>query len=105
MKSDYVTIRVSQVGPDILVPSGFTPNGDGKNDIARPATPGISQLKYFSIYNRLGELIFTTSTIGEGWNGQFKGKPQPPGTYVYQAEGLDYEGNTIYRKGTIVLIR
>jgi gliding motility-associated-like protein len=105
VKNDFVTIRVSQVGPDILVPSGFTPNGDGKNDLARPATPGIAQLKYFTIFNRLGEPVFTTSTIGDGWNGMFKGKAQPAGTYVYQAEGVDYEGITIFRKGTIVLIR
>ncbi len=105
VKNDYVTIRVSQVGPDILVPSGFTPNGDGKNDLARPATPGIAQLKYFTIFNRLGEPVYTTSTIGDGWNGMFKGKAQPAGTYVFQAEGVDYEGNIIFRKGTIVLIR
>ena len=105
VKNDFVTIRVSQVGPDILVPSGFTPNGDGKNDLARPATPGIAQLKYFTIFNRLGEPVYTTSTIGDGWNGMFKGKAQPAGTYVFQAEGVDYEGITIFRKGTIVLIR
>jgi gliding motility-associated-like protein len=105
VKNDFVTIRVSQVGPDILVPSGFTPNGDGKNDLARPATPGIAQLKYFTIFNRLGEPVYSTSTIGDGWNGMFKGKAQPAGTYVYQAEGVDYEGITIFRKGTIVLIR
>lgn len=105
VKTDNVTIRVSQVGPDIIVPSGFTPNGDGKNDLARPATPGIAQLKYFTIFNRLGQAVYTTSTIGEGWNGLYKGKPQPSGTYVYQAEGVDYEGITIFRKGTIVLIR
>jgi gliding motility-associated-like protein len=87
------------------VPSGFTPNGDGKNDLARPATPGIAQLKYFTIFNRLGEAVFSTSTIGAGWNGMFKGKAQAAGTYVYQAEGVDYEGITIFRKGTIVLIR
>ena len=105
VKTDNVTIRVTQVGPDILVPSGFTPNGDGKNDLARPATPGISELKYFTIFNRLGQAVYTTSTIGAGWNGMYKGKAQPAGTYVYQAEGVDYEGVTIFRKGTIVLIR
>jgi gliding motility-associated-like protein len=87
------------------VPSGFTPNGDGKNDLARPITPGIAQLKYFIIFNRLGETIYTTSVIGEGWDGTYKGQNQAPGTYIYQAEGLDFRGNTIFRKGTIVLIR
>jgi len=105
VRSDLITIRVSKLGPDIIVPSGFTPNGDGKNDLARPITPGIAQLKYFTIFNRLGEPIFTTSTIGDGWDGKYKGKDQSPGTYVYQTEGVDYRGNTIFRKGTIVLIR
>ncbi|MFN5361410.1 MAG: PKD domain-containing protein [Bacteroidota bacterium] len=105
VRSDLVTIRISKLGPDIIVPSGFTPNGDGKNDLARPITPGIAQLKYFTIFNRLGETIFTTSVIGDGWDGTYKGQNQAPGTYVYQAEGVDYRGNTIFRKGTIVLIR
>ena len=105
VRSDLVTIRISKLGPDIIVPSGFTPNGDGKNDLARPITPGIAQLKYFTIFNRLGETIFTTSVIGDGWDGTYKGQNQAPGTYIYQAEGVDYRGNTIFRKGTIVLIR
>ena len=105
VRSDLVTIRISNLGPDIIVPSGFTPNGDGKNDLARPITPGIAQLKYFIIFNRLGETIYTTSVIGEGWDGTYKGQNQAPGTYIYQAEGLDFRGNTIFRKGTIVLIR
>lgn len=105
VSSDLVTIRISKLGPDIIVPSGFTPNGDGKNDLARPITPGIAQLKYFTIFNRLGETIFTTSVNGAGWDGTYKGQNQAPGAYIYQAEGVDFRGNTIFRKGTIVLIR
>jgi gliding motility-associated-like protein len=102
---DQVVVRVFKTGADILVPSGFTPNGDGRNDDIRPFTVGISQLTYFSIYNRWGQLIFTTSQIGKTWDGNFNGVKQPPGTYVYQALGIDFAGNSIYRKGTIVLIR
>jgi gliding motility-associated-like protein len=102
---DQVVVRVFKTGADILVPSGFTPNGDGRNDDIKPFTVGISQLTYFSIYNRWGQLIFTTSQIGKTWDGNFNGVKQPPGTYVYQALGIDFAGNSIYRKGTVVLIR
>jgi gliding motility-associated-like protein len=102
---DRVTVRIFNTVADILVPSGFTPNGDGKNDVARPITIGITKLQYFSIYNRWGQLLFTTNETGKGWNGVFNGVAQPAGAYVYQARGFDFLGSAIYRKGTIVLIR
>ncbi len=104
-RDDQVTVHVFNSLPDILVPSGFTPNGDGRNDISRPKLFGITKLSYFSIYNRWGQLIFTTSEENKGWDGTFNGVAQPPGTYVYQALGTDYTGKSVFRKGTIVLIR
>ncbi|NCI51529.1 T9SS type B sorting domain-containing protein [Sediminibacterium roseum] len=102
---DQVKVRVYKSAPDILVPSGFTPNGDGKNDVSRPVLLGISKLNYFSIYNRWGQLVFTTSEQNKGWDGNFNGSPQPSGTYVYITSGVDFLGNVISRKGTVVLIR
>ncbi|NIT59054.1 MAG: hypothetical protein GWN00_23375, partial [Aliifodinibius sp.] len=52
-----------------------------------------------------GQLIFTTNQIGEGWDGTYNGSMQPAGTYVYTAEGIDFTGKKIYKKGTVVLIR
>lgn len=102
---DQVLVRVFRNGPDILVPSAFTPNADGRNDVVRPALFGISKLHYFSIYNRWGQLVFSTSEENKGWDGNFSGVAQASGAYVYQASGTDYLGNTISRKGTVVLIR
>lgn len=102
---DQVTVHVFKTGPDILVPSAFTPNGDGKNDVSKPVLLGIIKLSYFSIYNRWGVLLFSTNEENKGWDGNFNGVAQPPGTYVYQALGTDYLGNPVIRKGTIVLIR
>jgi gliding motility-associated-like protein len=102
---DHIKVRVYKTGIDILVPSAFTPNGDGKNDMARPILIGISKLTYFNIYNRWGQLIFSTAQPGKGWDGTFQGVNQPSGAYVYQTQGVDYLGNFVYRKGTIVLIR
>ncbi len=102
---DQVTVRIFKNGVDIFVPSAFTPNADGKNDAVKPITIGITKLVYFSVYNRWGQLLFSTSEIGKAWDGRFGGIAQPPGTYVYQASGIDFLGNSVYRKGTIVLIR
>ncbi len=102
---DQMVVRIYKKGPDILVPSAFTPNGDGKNDLARPVTIGISKLNYFTIYNRWGEPVFSTNEVGKGWDGIFKGSPQQSGTYVYKTEGVDYLGQVVFRRGTVVLIR
>jgi len=102
---DQVLVTVYKSSATIFVPSAFTPNGDGKNDALKPITVGISKLNYFSIYNRWGQLLFTTTEIGKAWDGSFNGVTQPSGTYVYQAEGTDFLGNSVFKKGTVVLIR
>lgn len=102
---DDVLVRVFKNGPDLYVPSAFTPNGDGLNDIVRPVGVGIAQLQHFRIYNRWGQLLYTTAQLGQGWDGSYNGVKQPAGTYVYEAVGTDQSGNRVYRKGTLVLIR
>lgn len=102
---DEVWVKVMKIKPDIIVPSGFTPNSDGQNDVLRPLPFGIKEFKYFSVYNRYGQLVFKTSRTGEGWDGTIQGQPQPTGVVVYMTEGIDYLGNVIFRKGTSVLVR
>ena len=102
---DEIVVKIYRTGPDILVPSAFTPNGDGKNDILRPITIGISKLTYFKVYNRWGQLLYTTTEFGKGWDGMYGGNAQPAATYVFATEGTDYLGKTVFRKGTSVLIR
>ena len=100
------TIRVKvYAGPDIYVPNAFTPNGDGHNDVLRAIPVGIRQFKYFMIYNRFGQLVFTTADPSKGWDGGISGQPQPAGTFVWEAEGVDYLGHVLRRKGTVVLVR
>ncbi len=90
---------------DLYVPTAFTPNGDGLNDFAVVIPVGIRELKYFSIFNRWGELVFSTKNPSIGWNGTYKGKEQDGNVFVWSAEGIDYNGNTIRKKGTVTLIR
>jgi len=87
------------------MPTAFTPNGDGKNDIIRPLINGRIILKEFSIYNRNGEKIYTTSTRGDGWDGRIGGLVQNSGVYVWVLQATDTDGRAIFRKGTLILIR
>lgn len=102
---DTIKIKVFRTVPSIFIADAFTPNNDGLNDIIKPVCVGITKLNYFNIYNRWGEMLFTTSQIGKGWDGRFNGTKQNSGTFVYTVEGIDYLGNTITKKGTIVLIQ
>lgn len=100
------SVRITVIQNDyIYVPTGFTPNNDGKNDILKPLINGRIELKEFSIYNRGGENIFTTSQSGNGWDGTIGGLLQSSGVYVWVLRAVDKDGNAINRKGTLTLIR
>lgn len=103
--TDTINVKLFKIKPDILVPSGFTPNGDGLNDVFRPIAIGMKYMAAFRVYNRWGQLLFSTTREGHGWNGQFGGNAQDAGTYVWFAEGVNYLDKKIHRKGYVVLIR
>ena len=90
---------------DIYVPKVFTPNNDGHNDVVKPIVVGITTFHYFNIYNRWGNLVFTTKDPNAGWDGKFKGVLQPVETYLWIAEGLDKDKKKITRRGMISLVR
>lgn len=102
--SDKVYVKVYK-GPDIYVPTAFTPNGDGLNDILRAIPAGIKELKHFSIFNRWGQQVFTTNNAAYGWDGTVQGTRQPAGVYVWVADAVDYTGKKTTFKGTVTIIR
>ncbi|CAA9525999.1 MAG: hypothetical protein AVDCRST_MAG96-3215 [uncultured Segetibacter sp.] len=89
----------------VYVPTAFTPNKDGRNDILRPALLGLRELRFFRVFNRLGQLLYETKKSGEGWDGSFKGIEQSPQTVVWTLEGIGLNGVVQKQKGTAVLIR
>ncbi|RYZ49717.1 MAG: gliding motility-associated C-terminal domain-containing protein [Sphingobacteriales bacterium] len=105
MARDSISITLYDIPYGMHVPTAFTPNGDGNNDIARPILLGMKSLSYFNIFNRFGQLVFSTTEQGKGWDGIYKGKPQDPATFVWMAEGVSFKGEKITRKGYVVLIR
>jgi gliding motility-associated-like protein len=102
---DDIKVTVFKTGPDIFMPSAFTPNGDGRNDNIYPICVGIKQLNFFRIFNRWGQLIFSTSQIGKGWDGRIAGALQGTNNFVYMVQAVDYLGKTIFKKGNLILIR
>jgi gliding motility-associated-like protein len=91
----------------VYVPSAFTPNGDGKNDILEPLGNPLGKVTHFvfRVYNRSGQVVFETRSPGKGWDGKYKGIQQPSAVYVWVFAGTDAGGKPVNYKGTTVLIR
>lgn len=88
----------------ITVPNAFSPNGDGQNDILFVRGSGFIDFELL-IFNRIGEMVFKTNNESNGWDGTFKGKPQEVDAYMYILKGRCSDGQDIFNKGNITLLR
>lgn len=90
----------------VYVPNAFTPNNDGKNDLLKVKVFGPVKLEYFKIYNRWGQLIFSTNELNEGWNGAIQGILHQTSVFVWLVRAKDeLTGEVFEKKGTVTLIR
>ena len=90
----------------IKVPGAFTPNRDGLNDELKALNADLAKNFSFKVYNRLGQLVFSTNNPLEGWNGILKGNPASSGTYVWMLSYIDpWNGKPVHEKGTSILLR
>ncbi len=103
------TLRLLNQCPEdlIQVPSAFSPNNDGNNDVLEiflnPALPTINSIK---IFNRWGAIIYEGSNVGDTWDGTSNGKILPNGVYIYMIEAdCPVLNNTMVKSGDITLIR
>jgi gliding motility-associated-like protein len=103
--SAYVLVKVFKTSPQIFVPTAFTPNGDGRNDVFRPIAVGITRIEYFRVYNRWGQLVFSTTVNGQGWDGKIGGKEQGTAAFAWLVKGVDFKGKVVFAKGTVTPIR
>lgn len=93
-------------GPEVYVPSAFTPNNDGLNDIFKIKMVGMKSLDFFIIYNRLGQRVFEEHNENKsGWNGTIHSIPAPQGVYVWEVKATDVNNKPFIKKGTLILIR
>ncbi|MDB4089417.1 gliding motility-associated C-terminal domain-containing protein, partial [Flavobacteriales bacterium] len=88
----------------IFVPNVFSPDGNGENDVLKVEGNGIETIE-FSIFNRWGNLIFSTTSADVGWDGSFKGQPVNQGAFVCFVRGTFVDGNEFEEKGTVTVIR
>jgi gliding motility-associated-like protein len=103
-------ILVTVVGndePDFLMPTAFSPNGDGNNDIYRPVIKnGPLDVLSFQIYDRWGQKVYDNEITGVvGWDGTYRNIKQPIGVYIYYIQVKLSSGNVVKQSGNLTLIR
>ncbi len=106
-RSDSVLVTVHELHcdePDIFVPNAFTPNGDGNNDVLFVRGRFISELD-FKVFDRWGEKVFETTDQAVGWDGTYQGKAVDPAVYVYHLRVRCADGQELFKKGNVTVIR
>jgi gliding motility-associated-like protein len=103
--SDTVCKKVdADIHTALDLPTGFSPNGDGSNDILYVRGGGIEVMN-LKIFNRWGEKVFESSSLGQGWDGTFKGKPQEVDAYAFVLTATFIDGSSATKKGNVTLLR
>jgi len=106
-----VQVRIITILENFIdVPTGFTPNGDGVNDLLHVFGKSGILVNEFNIYDRWGEKVYTlkdfdTNDETIGWNGLFRDKEMNPGVFVWTAEVENIDGSIHFFKGSTTLIR
>lgn len=94
----------AKISPLVAVPNAFTPGKFGKNGIIKVEGFGIAKMQW-NIYNRWGQLVFTSSNQSQGWDGTFKGTLQPMDVYAYTLDIQYSDGQKLKKTGDISLLR
>lgn len=100
--SDIMSIEVIYL--PIYIPSAFSPNGDGTNDVLYVRGAGISVMNLI-IYDRWGNVVFQTQDRSIGWDGTIDGKNANSDVYGYQFSATRPNGEVVELKGNITLMR
>jgi len=98
------TVNVQLPCGEIFMPTIFSPNGDGLHDELCVLGGCIASMTY-SIYNRWGELVYTSDSQTECWDGSFRGKPAPLGVYAFKLQYTTTENKIEEASGNITLVR
>ncbi len=108
--SDQISIRFLCSIERVYLPTGFTPNNDGLNDVWYPLGGGSLKVNYLKIFNRWGQLVFERTNIltndrSTGWDGSFKGQPLPTGVFAITMGVSCENGQVVEMKGSVKLLR
>ena len=103
--TDSIDVFVTP-GSSLYLPNAFAPGSTNpENREFRIIKRGIATLKSFRVYDRWGILVYESTDIDKGWDGTYKGKPQPFGVYVYTVEAVTSTGEKFAKQGNVTLLR
>ena len=103
--TDSITVTVNDCRePDIFVPSAFSPNGDNQNDVLFVRSNKPVESLEFNVYDRIGELVFSTTDINVGWDGTFNNEKMNNGVFFYYCKAM-VDGKEYFLKGDVTLVR
>lgn len=99
-----VVLEINCVEPEIFIPTAFTPNVDGTNDMLFVRGNIIKSIE-LQIFNRWGEKVFESTDLNMGWDGKHNGKELDPGVFAYHLKAICFDDQVFEKKGNITLIR
>ena len=108
---DSIIVDIKYCDCNVVVPSAFTPNGDGMNDLFRPLNANKCRVDKIdlNVFNRWGDLMFHSEDIQNPWDGTFKGDPLPIGVYLwtleYSVHGENAQVSSGSMTGSVTLLR
>jgi len=103
INSDEIMV-IEQCNAQVYMPNAFSPNGDGQNDNFKPTVKFIENYT-FKVFNRFGEVVFSTRDMDAAWDGVYKNLKQPIGVFSWVVEYTPEGGETQKKKGNVTLIR
>ncbi len=99
------TVVVGWGDCELLIPGGFTPNGDGRNDLFGLLNPFSYQSFSFAIFDRWGQVVFSSRDAADKWDGRYKGLDLPGGAYPWLIRYVNKDGLSKMAKGIVILVR
>lgn len=102
---DSVTVEVIPECANVYLPTAFSPNNDGQNDVLQVYGAQLLEHFYIQIFDRWGERIFETGDISFVWDGTYKGQDKNTDTFMYKLEMKCPSGEYVYKTGNIYLLR
>lgn len=103
--TEHVIAHYIEKNSEAVFPTGFTPNGDGKNDILLPLGTRYIRSISVQIWNRWGQLVFSSNDPTKGWDGNYQGTEAQTGVYAYLIKYTNFKGEEKMSKGNVTLIR
>ena len=91
--------------PDIYLPTAFSPNNDGYNDVYKAEYVMIEHLEYLKVLDKFNNIIFETKSMSESWDGMYKGRPVAADVYLVLVSAVDKRKQRIQKKVTVNLLR